>query len=170
MQLHATCLSWRNGGILLTGPSGSGKSDLALRMIRSGALLVADDRVVIHADNGRLIAHPPPRLAGKIEVRGVGILPMPHKPQDQVELIIELAADRCAVDRLPVPRTRTELGIALPCRRLYPFDQTTPIKIDLALSLARGEIDLFDGPCDDAPQFSRTGTETDISHHPEGLP
>ena len=145
MPLHATCVSWRNGGILLTGPSGSGKSDLALRMIRAGALLVADDQVIVQADNGRLIAGPPARLAGRIEVRGLGILPVPHKPQDQVEIIIEMAARRDEVDRLPAPRTRTELGIALPCRRLYPFDDSTLIKLDLALALARGEIELFDG-------------------------
>ena len=145
MPLHATCVSWRDGGILLTGPSGSGKSDLALRMIRAGALLVADDQVIVQTDNGRLIARPPARLAGKIEVRGLGILPVPHKPQDQVEIIIEMAARRDEVDRLSAPRTKTELGIALPCRRLYPFDESTLIKLDLALALARGEIKLFDG-------------------------
>ena len=145
MPLHATCVSWRNGGILLTGPSGSGKSDLALRMIRAGALLVADDRVVVQADNGRLIARPPARLAGRIEARGLGILPVPYAPRVQVEIIIDLAARRDEVDRLPAPRTRTELGIALPCWRLYPFDDSTLIKLDLALALARGEIELFDG-------------------------
>lgn len=141
-QIHATCLSWRNGGILLIGPSGSGKSDLALRMIRSGAVLVADDRVIVHAHKERLIARPPSRLAGKMEVRGLGIIPMPHKPQDHVEVIIEMAAHRGGVDRLPAPRTRTEMGIQLPCWRLHPFDESTPIKLDLALSLARGEIEL----------------------------
>ena len=145
MHLHATCLSWRNGGILLIGPSGSGKSDLALRMIRAGALLIADDQTMLHVDKDRLIARPPAGLAGKMEVRGLGILPVPHTPFGQVQVIIEMAAHRSDVDRLPRPRTRSELGIALPCWRLYPFEESTVIKLDLALSLARGEIALVEG-------------------------
>ncbi|RMF16145.1 MAG: serine kinase, partial [Alphaproteobacteria bacterium] len=74
--VHASCVAWHGRGILLRGPSGAGKSALALRLIEAGALLVADDYVVLDAQStpDRLLAAPPPRIAGLIEVRGLGLL------------------------------------------------------------------------------------------------
>src|SRR5690606_32729552 len=75
--IHATCVALGDTGILLRGRSGSGKSDLALRLIDGGALLVADDRVALSLEGGRVIARPPAALAGYLEVRGVGPMPVP---------------------------------------------------------------------------------------------
>ena len=78
--VHGTCVEIRGRAVLLRGPPGSGKSDLALRLIECGARLVADDRVVLHGEEGVLYAFTPPAIAGTIEVRGVGLLRVPFAP------------------------------------------------------------------------------------------
>jgi serine kinase of HPr protein (carbohydrate metabolism regulator) len=105
-----------------------------------GAVLVADDRCILHRDGADLVARAPAALAGLMEVRGLGILEMPHAPQAHIELVIEMAAHRGGVDRLPEPRSHTELDVSLPCWRLHPFDVSSEIKVDLALSIARGKV------------------------------
>ena len=72
MMVHATCVAIGDRAVLLCGPSGSGKSDLALRLIDGGAQLVADDQVVLRAEGGRIVARAPEALAGRMEVRGIG--------------------------------------------------------------------------------------------------
>lgn len=79
-------------GILIVGPSGSGKSDLALRLIERGALLVADDRVDLYAHSGRLWARAPANLAGLMEIRGVGIVAMPHHHEVAIAIAISLVS------------------------------------------------------------------------------
>ena len=74
MQIHASCVAREEAGVLLLGPPGSGKSDLALRLLEHGFMLVADDRVEIEGG----IARPPPHLAGLLEVRGLGIVRLAH--------------------------------------------------------------------------------------------
>ena len=75
MQLHATCLARDDEGLLLLGSAGAGKSDLALRLLDHGFLLVADDRVDIEAGRARA----PAALAGLLEVRGLGIFRLPFR-------------------------------------------------------------------------------------------
>lgn len=105
--------------MLIRGPSGSGKSRLALELIqaaRGGTLrfarLVGDDRVHVEAAHGRLLVRPAAALAGMIELRGTGILQLPYEPSAVVGLLVDLAA---AAERLPVAsQSRTELeGVAL---------------------------------------------------------
>jgi len=127
-QLHGTCVLLDDIGVLLRGASGSGKSDLALRLIDGGALLVADDRVDITRDQDNLWAKPPETLAGKLEVRGIGIVAMPFYPKAPIRLIVDLVADR-AVDRLPLDLSVSVLDIAVPCLRLDPFTASAPAKI-----------------------------------------
>src|SRR3546814_1639400 len=74
VNIHASCVAAGNGGVLILGQSGQGKSDLALRLIDRGARLVADDRCDVWHERGRLWCRPPGPLAGKIEVRGIGIV------------------------------------------------------------------------------------------------
>jgi HPr kinase/phosphorylase len=76
ITIHATTVSLDGRGVILRGPSGSGKSDLALRLINEGALLVADDQTILFVESGRMMAQPPAEIAGKMEVRGVGIVKM----------------------------------------------------------------------------------------------
>lgn len=119
--VHATAVLVGETAILIRGPSGSGKSRLALDLIGladSGRLrfarLVGDDRVALVAAGGRLLAAPAPALAGLIEARGLGVLKLPYEPVAAIGLIVDLAApDAC---RLPEPAAiRTEvLGVDLP--------------------------------------------------------
>jgi HPr kinase/phosphorylase len=130
--LHATCVALGDRGVLITGPSGSGKSDLALRLIDGGAKLVADDLTTLQTADGGLLALAPPRLAGKIEVRGIGILSVASAPK--VRLALEVALLPSAeIERLPEPQTAQYLGVALPRVTLDPFTASAAAKVRLAL-------------------------------------
>ena len=133
-QLQATCVSVQGKGILLFGPSGSGKSDVALRLIDSGATLVSDDQIVISKENERLLASPPERINGMIEARGVGILHLPYISNVPVALAVKLVA-REDVERLPHPVFFDCLGVQVPLLSLHAFDSSICAKIRLYLSL-----------------------------------
>jgi HPr kinase/phosphorylase len=140
MQIHASCVELGGTGVLLLGESGSGKSDLALRLIDAGARLVADDRTELRRDGTRLIASPPATIAGRMEVRGVGIVPLTHVAECAVGLAVALVApDR--VERLPSAQSRAWLGIDMPLLALDPFEASAPAKIRLAVrEAARGRL------------------------------
>ncbi len=130
--IHASCVCDIYGAILLRGPSGSGKSDLALRLIDQGALLVADDYVNLSARNGDLIASAPDRLRGLLEVRGLGLMRLPGLPSAVVRLVVDLV-DAAQVERLPESATTVIAGIQVPAYALAAFEASTPAKIRLAL-------------------------------------
>lgn len=131
-NMHATAVAVDGAGVLLRGPSGAGKSDLALRLIDTGALLVADDRILLQVRDGRLTAEAPPAIAGKLEVRGVGILHVPHCAVVPVHLAIDLvSADD--VDRHPDPSFVTLLGVRIQHLKMDPFQASAPAQIRLAL-------------------------------------
>lgn len=133
VNIHASCVAVDGAGILLRGPSGSGKSDLALRLIEGGAELVADDRVDLRRDGDRLIAAPPPILAGLVEAVGIGPIAVPHRSEVIVALVVDLVP-RAAVERLPEPASETLLGIDVPCFNLDAFGASTPAKLRLLAS------------------------------------
>ena len=133
--VHASCVAVDGCGVLLLGPPGSGKSDLALRLIDGGAVLVADDRVDIRAVDGRLEASPPETLAGRIEVRGLGILAVDWRPRATLGLAVELLTD-ARPPRLPEPAERRFAGIALPLVQLAPFEASAAAKVRLAVRAA----------------------------------
>jgi HPr kinase/phosphorylase len=128
---HASAVLVGAKAILIRGPSGSGKSRLALRLLQSlpFARLVGDDRVYLQAANGRLLVHPAKELAGLLEIRGLGIRRLPFEPLAVVGLVVDLAAH---AGRMPEPSaTQTGLaGISLPCLGLPP--DTDPLPILLA--------------------------------------
>lgn len=136
VTIHGTCVLLSDIGVLLRGESGRGKSDLALRLIDGGARLVSDDRVALRAGAGRLTASAPPMLAGLLEVRGVGILPVPSVASADVALVVDLVP-RDGVERLPQAETEILMGIALPRLGLHAFDASTPAKIRLAAACLR---------------------------------
>lgn len=136
VTIHGTCVLVSGIGVLLRGPSGSGKSDLALRMIDGGALLIADDQVELRMDQGRLMATAPAALAGLLEARGVGIMPVSTAAEAEVGLMVDLVP-RDRVERLPEPETATLLGRPVPRLTLCAFDASTPAKLRLAAVAAR---------------------------------
>jgi serine kinase of HPr protein (carbohydrate metabolism regulator) len=130
--VHATCVAIGGRGVLLLGHSGSGKSDLALRLIDRGALLVSDDYTIVAESGGRLVGRAPPTIAGKIEVRGVGLVEMSCARDVPICLAIDL--DRVP-DRLPEEgETLTVAGRAIPLIGLTGLEASAPIKAEQALS------------------------------------
>ena len=130
--LHATTVSIKGHGIMIEGVSGAGKSDLALRLIDRGAVLVSDDYSIVQRRDGHIFASPPTTIAGKIEVRGIGIVEMPHATETPVALLVALGEPAA---RLPEPgQARTVLGIDIPLLALDGREASTPVKIELALS------------------------------------
>ncbi|CAN5308626.1 HPr kinase/phosphatase C-terminal domain-containing protein [soil metagenome] len=130
-RVHATTVAIGGRGVMIVGPSGAGKSDLALRLIDRGAVLVSDDYTECSVRDGVLIAVAPPTIAGKIEVRGIGIVDMPHACETPVAMVVTLA-DR--VDRLPEPVTTHIAGMDLSALALIAFEASAPIKVEIALS------------------------------------
>lgn len=130
--LHATCVAVGGKGVLLRGPSGSGKSDLALRLIAGGATLVADDYVALKKDGQGLKASPPSKIAGKMEIRGIGVTDFKSRENVPVTLIVDLVP-RDHVARLPEDETTGIAGVSLPVFKLHAFDASTPEKIRLLL-------------------------------------
>lgn len=129
--LHATTVAIHGRAVLLMGASGSGKSDLALRLIDRGAVLVSDDYTVISRIGNLLRASPPERLTGKMEVRGIGIISVEHRTGVPVSLILDLAA---IGDRMPeVPEGKEIAGIIVPMLPFAPWESSAPIKVELAL-------------------------------------
>jgi serine kinase of HPr protein (carbohydrate metabolism regulator) len=125
---------------LLCGPSGAGKSDLALRFIAlpgdaTGApLLVADDQVFVEARGGVLQAWAPETIAGKIEVRGLGILDVPFVNEARLVLVCDLVEHPEVPRMAPEPLERTAIaGVAVPLMRLSAFEPSAPLKLKVAL-------------------------------------
>ena len=141
MIRHAGLVAARLGGfwkgVLIEGPSGSGKSDLALRALAAGFRLVADDRVELWVSAGRVFGRSPEALAGLMEARGVGILSLTPRPLAEVALVA-----RCAVrpERLPEPQATEILGLALPVVEIAASEASAPAKLSRALTLFDGHV------------------------------
>jgi serine kinase of HPr protein (carbohydrate metabolism regulator) len=132
LLLHATAIAIEGRALLLRGASGSGKSDLALRLIDAGARLVADDQSELYRSGDRVIVRAPATIAGLLEVRGVGILRVDALSEAPVALIVDLVPAE-SLERLPVRHTETILGVALPLVRVTSFDASAAAKLRLAL-------------------------------------
>ena len=129
--VHASTVATGGRAVLLGGPSGSGKSDLALRLIDRGFTLVSDDQTVVRREGDRLIAKAPPTIAGKLEVRGLGIVEMETVTNIPVALFVELTSD---IERLPDEnRERSILGVELPLISIDARTASAPSKVALAL-------------------------------------
>lgn len=142
--IHGTCLAIGGEGVLLLGQPGSGKSDLALRLIDGsgaglsgvsrGAQLVADDQVVIRKIKDRLTASPPQALAGKLEIRGLGIAELPAAREAPLRLAVRLTPS-AEIERLPdLAKSRMDiLGISIPLVLLDPEKPSAPARLRAAL-------------------------------------
>jgi len=129
--VHASTVATEGRAVLLGGPSGSGKSDLALRLLDRGFTLVSDDQTIVRREGDRLIASAPPTIAGKLEVRGLGIVEMETASNIPVALFVELTSD---IERLPDEnRERSILGVELPLISIDAKTASAPSKVALAL-------------------------------------
>lgn len=134
--IHATCVAILGKGVLLLGHSGCGKSDLALRLIDSGATLVGDDQIIVTEHSGMLYASPAPNIHGMIEARSVGILHMPFVSNIPLALAVNLSPHN-EPERLPHPSLWSCQGVQIPLLYLSAFDASTPSKIRLYLQYAK---------------------------------
>ena len=131
MQIHGSCASRSGDGVLFIGPPGAGKSDMVLRLLSRGFELVADDRVEI--EDG--IARPVPALAGLLEVRGLGIVRLPHVAAARLALVVELTG---ATTRMPAPARHETF--TLPLVQIDPTAASAPERVALALDCALGRV------------------------------
>ncbi len=138
-RINATCVEIEGKGVLLRGPSGSGKSDLALRLIDTGASLIADDYTEVENVGGRLLAAAPEPIKGLLEVRGVGVARTECPDRAELALVVDLvAADQ--VERLPGESFADILGVSVRQVALAPFEASAPAKVRVALRAATGHI------------------------------
>jgi serine kinase of HPr protein (carbohydrate metabolism regulator) len=117
--------------VLISGPSGSGKSDLALRLLDRGFTLVSDDRTIVRKEGSRVVASAPVTIKGKLEIRGVGIVEMATASDIPVAMVVELTSD---IQRLPDDsRERLILGTAIPLISIDAMTASAPSKVAVAL-------------------------------------
>jgi serine kinase of HPr protein (carbohydrate metabolism regulator) len=129
--LHASTVANAGRAVLISGPSGAGKSDLALRLLDRGFTLVSDDQTVVKKDGDRILASAPPTIAGKLEIRGIGIIEMECVDNVPVALIVELTSD---IQRIPDDsRERPILGVKLPLITIDAMAASAPSKVAIAL-------------------------------------
>ncbi|MBX2804496.1 MAG: HPr kinase/phosphatase C-terminal domain-containing protein [Hyphomicrobiales bacterium] len=139
IQIHGTCIALGEAAAVLTGPSGSGKSDLGLRFIHEtprelDPALIADDQVFVSQRNGRLIGRVPDTIAGRIEIRGVGIAPVPYRAEAQIRLFVELVDGKDVPRHPPEPlHARLIHDISVPVISLAPFEASAPLKLRYAI-------------------------------------
>jgi HPr kinase/phosphorylase len=146
--VHGSCVALGSRAALLRGPSGAGKSDLALRFLAlSGEggerpLLVADDQVFVTPNgNGGLVASAPATIAGKIEVRGLGIIEVPAVGQAELALVCDLVGTKEVPRMPPHPPERTVIaGVHVPLIKLDPFEASAPLKLRMALLWAARDL------------------------------
>jgi serine kinase of HPr protein (carbohydrate metabolism regulator) len=130
--LHsASCVAIGARAVLIEGPSGSGKSSLALALIDRGAVLVGDDGVRLEPRGDRLHAFPPPNIEGLIEVRNLGLLRFPTAANLRVALVVRL--DREAPRFIETAEAVAIAGVSLPLIRLWPDGHLLAAKAELAL-------------------------------------
>ena len=128
--VHASCVAIGGRAVLLAGPPGAGKSDLALRLVDRGAILVSDDYTELRRSGARLLARAPATIAGKIEVRGVGVVGLAAAADVPVCLYADL--DR-APERLPEPASIALAERDIPLVALAALEPSAPLKLELAL-------------------------------------
>ncbi len=130
--LHASTVALDGRAVLISGPSGSGKSDLALRLLDRGFILVSDDQTIVRRDGDRLIAAAPATIAGKLEVRGIGIVDIDTAGDTPVALLVELTSD---IQRIPDDgQERPILGVPIPLVSIDAMAASAPSKVALALN------------------------------------
>ena len=136
MKVHGTSVSIDGDGVLFRGPPGSGKSDLALRMINFGAQLVSDDQVCLTRRNDNIFMSSPPIIRNSMEVRGIGIVNSIAQKEAPLILVLNMLPNNVA-NRMPIWHFCTFLDIKVPAVEFAPFEISAHLKVKLAVNLAR---------------------------------
>ena len=136
MKVHGTSVSIDGDGVLFRGPPGSGKSDLALRMINYGAQLVSDDQVCLTRRNDNIFMSSPPTIRNSMEVRGIGIVKTIAQKEAPLILVLNMSPNNAA-SRMPIWQLCTFLDIKVPAVEFAPFEISAHLKVKLAINLAR---------------------------------
>ena len=131
--VHASSVAIDGRAVLIGGRSGSGKSDLAMRLIDRGGVLIADDYTFVRRVSGRALASAPPTIAGMIELRGVGLVELETASDVPIGLFVDLDQ---SPERLPQPGdARMLAGVSVPTLALAGLEASAPIKVEAALKL-----------------------------------
>ncbi|HXF55447.1 MAG TPA: aldolase [Hyphomicrobiaceae bacterium] len=139
--IHGTAIAVAGKAVLIRGPSGSGKSDLALRCVAAApgaiasgpALLVADDQVLASRNGERLIVRSPDTIRGRMEVRGVGLVEVPFVAEAELVLVVDLVPPG-TLARMPEPKPPAEIaGTLVPCVELDATEASAPFKLFLLM-------------------------------------
>ncbi|WP_439599420.1 HPr kinase/phosphorylase [Falsiroseomonas sp.] len=139
MSLHGSCVALDEQGVLILGPSGSGKSDLVLRLLGRGWDLVADDQVELAVEGDALRASAPAPLRGLLEIRGLGLMQdLPTVQDIPLRLVAQLLPEGAALARLPEPSSYQALGLTLPMVALHGLQASAPDLLGFALAAACG--------------------------------
>jgi serine kinase of HPr protein (carbohydrate metabolism regulator) len=145
--IHGTCISFplieADGlcaALLLRGPPGAGKSDLALRLIDDGAMLVADDQVEVSLQDDILIAAAAANIGGMLEVRGVGVVNLPTVSEARLVGVVDLGS--AEIERLPENQSTEVAGLSLPLWQLNGFEASAMAKVGVIVALAAGRTEL----------------------------
>ncbi|WP_416896686.1 MAG: HPr kinase/phosphorylase [Minwuia sp.] len=137
--LHANAVQVAGQGLLIRGPAGSGKSDLTLRLVEAGALLVADDRTEVRVEGERLVARAPSVLRELIEVRGLGVIRLPAErclAECRLSAVVDLVGDPTSIQRMPRIDESAIEGVRLPLLEFWPFEASAAVKLRMfALTL-----------------------------------
>ena len=141
-QFYATAVTYCGSGILIRGPSGSGKSDLALRLIDDGADLIADDQVAIKVVEQKLYLSPPDSISGLIEVRGVGVIKIDYVRDIKLCLIVDLATGD-TVQRIPIIKKELIKNIPVPVISINAFEHSVLVKVKIILDYLEKKIELI---------------------------
>ena len=132
LLVHATAVVIDDSAVLLRGPPGAGKSDLALRLMEDGARLLADDQALLQRAGDQVLVRAPAAIAGLIEVRGVGIVRVDALEEAPLALVADLVPST-QVERIPDNRFEVVLGLTIPLIALAPFEISAAAKLRLAL-------------------------------------
>ena len=131
LLVHATAVAIEGDAILIRGPPGAGKSDLALRLIEGGARLLADDQTLLRRAGNHVLVRAPAAIASLIEVRGVGVVHVDSLEEAPLALVVDLVPS-AQVERIPDNRFEVVLGLTIPLMALAPFEVSAAAKLRLA--------------------------------------
>ena len=137
-RIHSTSVVIDDNGVLILGDSGSGKSDLALRLIDSGGTLISDDISICRKNSNNIYLYCPPEIKGLLEVREIGIITVPFVERIKLRLVVNLKSINN--ERFPKDSTYRILGIKIPIINIEGKNSSAVAKIKVKLNEIREKI------------------------------